>query len=126
MLSYSTLFGFSGASMIFGYLLYVVFGQITVRKLRKNPETKGHLGMTFINGSDIYNVSAIFSYPRFFLKRLEKGQKHYGNSTMVANKDVLLKHTNLFDRILGRIVFWQIHLSVVFMFIFAILNQTSS
>ncbi len=31
-------------------ILFVLFGQITVRKLRKNPETKNHLGVQFVHG----------------------------------------------------------------------------
>ena len=40
-------------------LLYLLFGQITVRKLRKNPETKQSLGIEFVSGWDILNVAQI-------------------------------------------------------------------
>jgi len=37
--------------------LFVLFGQITVRKLRKNPATKNELGVEFLSGWDIINVA---------------------------------------------------------------------
>jgi len=49
--------GFSSA------ILYVVFGQVTVRKLIKNPETKHELGVEFVSGWDIVNVAQALSIP---------------------------------------------------------------
>ena len=66
MYSYSALAGISGGLMIFGLLLLFIFGQVTVRRLRKKAETRDHLGLAFINGDDIYNVAAVLSYPNFF------------------------------------------------------------
>lgn len=43
-------------SMVVG-ILYVAFGQITVRKLRKTPATKDKLGVEFASGWDILNVA---------------------------------------------------------------------
>ena len=51
------------ASIIAG-ILFVAFGQITVRKLRKKPKTKDSLGLEFISGWDIINVAQVFSFPR--------------------------------------------------------------
>lgn len=31
-------------------VLYVVFGQVTVRRLKKDPQTKEFLGVDFVNG----------------------------------------------------------------------------
>ncbi len=47
-------------------ILFVLFGQITVRKLRKNPETKDYLGVEYISGMDIVNVAQTFLIPKWF------------------------------------------------------------
>ena len=41
--------------ILISMVLYVIFGQVTVRKLRKNPETKHELGVEFASGWDIFN-----------------------------------------------------------------------
>jgi hypothetical protein len=45
-----TLMGIMGSGILFVY-----FGQKTMRKLRKNPKTK-HLGIEFVSGYDTVNV----------------------------------------------------------------------
>jgi hypothetical protein len=51
--------------MVTDNILLVVLGQKTVRKLRKNPETKNALGIEFLlGGGDIVNVSFAFGIPR--------------------------------------------------------------
>jgi len=44
--------------------LFVLLGQVTVRKLRKNSETKDHLGISLASGWDIINVANAFSEPK--------------------------------------------------------------
>ncbi len=93
-------------SIIFGTLfivmvLYVAFGQITVRRLRKNPEVKEHLGISFVSGWDITNVASALCRPKWLDDRMKKN----GWGFMGADIEVLYKHTTLFDRILGRL-FW--------------------
>lgn len=45
-------------------ILYVLFGQVTVRKLRKNTETKDYLGLELSSGWDILNVASAICRPR--------------------------------------------------------------
>ena len=52
-----TLFVIFLVGCLLSAVLYVVFGQVTVRKLRKNPNTKELLGMEFISGWDIIKHS---------------------------------------------------------------------
>ena len=85
----------------FACILYVLFGQITVRKLRKNPETKENLGVEFFSGWDILNVAAALSRPNWLSEKYKKSNL----SGLAANSDVLYRNTTLFDRILAR-VFW--------------------
>ena len=82
-------------------ILFVLFGQITVRKLRKNQETKNQLGIEFVSGWDIFNVASALSRPKW-LSELYKNSRL---SFMAANADALYRNTTLFDRVLAR-VFW--------------------
>ena len=87
--------------MIVG-ILYVLFGQLTVRKLRKNPETKDALGIEFASGWDILNVAKAFAMPKTITKKWKKSAQ----SAFYANIDILHKHTNKFDRVLGAVFYW--------------------
>ena len=80
-------------------ILFVIFGQVTVRKLRKNPETKQALGIEFTSGWDILNVAQALSLPAVLEKRLKNRAFH-------ANADLLYKHTTVFDRVLAHMFFW--------------------
>jgi len=83
-------------------ILFVLFGQVTVRKLRKNPQTKDHLGVQFVGGWDIINVAQALAIPRSWSRKLEKSPL----SSMYANSDLLFENTSKFDRILGTIFYW--------------------
>lgn len=97
------------ASIISG-ILYVVFGQITVRKLRKNPKTKDALGLEFVSGWDIINVAQAFSLPRRWMRKIERSKF----SSMYAHSSVLFENTTKFDRVLGCIFYWLLTLSGLF------------
>ena len=86
---------------IIACILFVIFGQATVRKLRKNPETKDVLGMEFVSGWDIFNVAQALALPR----RYAQWRKKAPLGMLHANVDLLYKHTTRFDRILARIFF---------------------
>lgn len=87
-------------------ILFVLFGQITVRKLRKNPATKDKLGVEFTNGWDILNVAEALALPQFMTRRLKDSPL----SGLYADKDVLGKHTSKFDKILG-FIFYTLFIS---------------
>jgi len=91
------------ATLITG-ILFILFGQITVRKLRKNPETKEQLGVEFASGWDVLNVAAALSRPKWLSEKYKKSKL----SGLAANSDVLYQSTTLFDRILAR-VFWFLY-----------------
>ncbi len=82
-------------------IFFVLFGQITVRKLRKNPETKDELGVEFMSGWDILNVAQALALPDFMARKLKESPL----SALHADKDILKKHTNKFDRILATIFY---------------------
>lgn len=103
--------GFFGG--VLSLVFYVLFGQITVRRLRNNPETKGSLGIEFASGWDIFNVAQALSLPRFITRKLAESPM----ASFYANRDALDKSTNLFDRGLANIFYWMLVLSIVLLFI---------
>ena len=90
-----------GLTVIVG-MLYVALGQITVRKLRKNPATKGRLGLEFTSGWDILNVAQALSLPKAITDRFKESTL----SGMFADTDLLREHTSRFDQALAAIFFW--------------------
>lgn len=99
-------------------ILYIIFGQITVRKLRNNPETKNELGVEFVSGWDIINVAQILAMPTFILLKF----KNKKLSFLYANADLLIKHTNKFDRILAFLFYWLLMSTGLFMAGWALLD----
>ncbi len=82
-------------------ILFVVFGQVTVRKLRKNSETKDKLGIEFSSGWDILNVAGALALPRWLNRKLRDSPL----SSLYANADILDRNTNAFDRILATLFY---------------------
>ena len=114
-MSFSVLFAISAAAAFIGCILFVIFGQVTVRKLRNNPETRHELGMEFASGWDITNVAQALSLPKFLQKRVK-------NKVFHANPDVLYKHTTVFDRVLARMFYWLWMSSAFALIILAMLD----
>jgi hypothetical protein len=106
MSTFSVLLAIGFIGLFIGCILFVVFGQITVRKLRKNPETKEHLGMEFTSGWDILNVAGALSTPLWLRNKFENSPLKF----MSARYEVIYNHTSIFDRILGR-TFWFFYMS---------------
>lgn len=110
MTLFSTLLAFSAFLMLLAAILCVVFGQITVRKLRKNSPTKDMLGFEFVSGWDILNVAGALSTPKWLRDKFATSRL----SNIAANYQVLYENTNRFDRILAR-VFWFFYVTSVFL-----------
>jgi hypothetical protein len=100
-------------------ILYVLFGQITVRKLRKNPDTKHELGLSFVSGWDILNVAQALAWPGLN-RKIKQGQL----GALEADPDMLRKHTNKFDRFLGAAFYWTFMGSGLSLVTLSILNLT--
>lgn len=100
-------------------ILFVVFGEMTVRKLRKNPATKDALGIEFISGWDILNVASALALP----KKVTHILKNSPLSVMRADPDVLYKYTTQFDRILAKIIYSLLASTVLAMLILIFLNK---
>lgn len=93
------------ATTLTGWILFVIFGQVTVRKLRKNPATRDMLGFEWVSGLDIFQVASALTRPARLSRRLERGALRW----YFADSRTLRAHTTRLDRILGRAcygMFW--------------------
>ena len=100
-------------------IIFVVFGQVTVRRLRKNPVTRDQLGIEFVSGLDILNVAGALAVPRWLNKRLRNTPLSY----LYANADILKKHTNALDRVLAVLLYWMFISAVIAILILTILSH---
>lgn len=103
------LMGIAAGLLLISAVLYVVFGQVTVRKLRKNPETRDALGLELASGWDILNVAGALSRPRWMSLRLRASRLKY----TAADERPIYTHTNKFDRFIGRLFFYTWIISIV-------------
>lgn len=107
MTIFSKLLAFIFIFMLIACFLYVVFGQVTVRRLRKNPKTKDALGLEFVSGWDIINVAQALAFPASWVKKLEESRISF----LYANAKMLRENTTRLDRILGSVFYWTMMLS---------------
>ena len=95
--------GFLVLGSIFVWAVFMfAFGVITVRRLRKHPETSGCLGFPLLPGWETMSVAAALSLPGFILRGRESGL----TSMFRADSATMYRHTSLLDRLLGRICYW--------------------
>jgi len=83
-------------------VLYIAFGQITVRKLRRNKNTKDSLGIEYASGWDIINVAQALSLPTYVIRKLRRSSL----SPLYADREVLIENTTRFDRLLAFVFYW--------------------
>lgn len=83
-------------------VLYIAFGQITVRKLRRNKNTKDSLGIEYASGWDIINVAQALSLPTCVIRKLRSSSL----SPLYADREVLIENTTRFDRLLAFVFYW--------------------
>jgi len=81
-------------------VFFVLFGQVTVRKLRKNPKTKRALGLEFVSGWDILNVAQTLALPKPIVQKIKRR-----SMGIEADPDLLYKHTTVLDRVLARVFY---------------------
>ncbi len=111
-MSFSTLLGGAVAVAFFSAILFVIFGQVTVRKLRKNPATKHALGVEFASGWDIFNVAEALTLPKAFMRKMKRNAISMGlGPGFEVDLEILYKHTTVFDRVLARIFYTLFTLS---------------
>lgn len=115
----SYLFSFGLFGTFFSMILYVVFGQLTVRKLRKDEALKDSLGLELASGWDIINVAQALAIPRSWAKKLENSPL----SALYAKSESLRENTTRFDRVLAVIFYWFLTVSGVSMITLVTLNS---
>ena len=122
-MSFSTLLGIAVAMMFISAILFVIFGQVTVRKLRKNPETRHELGIEFISGWDVFNVAGALALPKAITRRIKRNSISMGmGQGFEADPDILYKYTTVFDRVLAHLFYWSWVFSGFGLVILVILN----
>lgn len=89
-------------STILTGILFVLFGQISVRKLRKNPKTRDALGLEYVSGWNIINAAQALAFPISWSRKLEGSRLAF----MYANSKLLHENTNRLDRFLGAVFYW--------------------
>ena len=104
MILFSQLLAITFCFMILAAILYVLFGQVTVRKLRKNPATNHALGLEFVSGWDIINVAQALALPKAITDKLRAGQL----GALEADSNLLRQHTNAIDRALAAVFYWML------------------
>jgi len=95
---------------IFYWIVYIIFGQVLVRKLRKNPITKNSLGLEFVSGWDILNVAFSLSYPVWMREVAKKSPLSF----LEADYDAIYPYTTRFDRVLAKIIYCMTGAPVLF------------
>jgi len=106
--------------IFFSLILYVVFGQTTVRKLRKNPATKDKFGFEFISGWAVLNIAQTLALPRSLTKKLSSSSLSF----LYGNAEYLYENTNRFDQVLAKIFYWLFMGSALSMILIVILDST--
>lgn len=119
MISETTIFGIAMGALFLAMILFVIFGQVTVRRLRKNPATKNELGIEFASGWDIFNVAGALALPKWLNRKL----RNTPLSSLYADAELLDKHTNAFDKILARLFYFLWSFSIITIIILAILDS---
>lgn len=117
-MTFSTLLGICFLFILVGWVLFVLFGQITVRRLRKNPETRDKLGLEFASGWDIFNVAGAMCRPQWLSERLRRSTLSF----TAADERPIYENTNWFDRLLGRTMFIMMMGAVAVMLVLILLN----
>ena len=101
-------------SFVLWGILFVVFGEVTVRRLRKDLQVRRQMGYEFFPGWDIVNVAVALSWPRRLVRWLDRGVFR----GFRANLETMYRNTSPLDRMLARafhgtIVFHSLWLALV-------------
>ena len=100
-------------------MLFLFFSQFTVRKLKKNLQTKDELGFEYISGWNIINAAQALAMPNALVKKLNKTPL----ASLFADSELLNRNTTKFDKVLAIIFYWLFIFSGIFAAILVILNS---
>lgn len=96
--------------LVISGILFVLFGEVTVRRLRKNQQTKDALGVEFVSGADTVNVAVALSLPLSLYNRLFRRKNLYFTN---ADADKICAFTSRLDRFIARLFFWSYFITVL-------------
>jgi hypothetical protein len=82
--------------------LFLIFAQVTVRKLEKNPVTKHALGAEFVSGQRIVHAACALVLPLWYFRRARQNPM----SIINANAELVRQYTNGVDKFLAHLFFW--------------------
>lgn len=102
MSTFSALLGAASAAALVAWLLYLIFAQVTVRRLEKDPAVREQMGFEAISGWRVFNVAEALVLPRSFFEMARKTLL----SGMYANATLLRAHATRLDRVLAHLFFW--------------------
>ena len=91
-------------SFVLWGILFVVFGEVTVRRLRKDLQVRRQMGYEFFPGWDIVNVAVALSWPRRIMRWLDS-RAVLG---LHAHSETMYRHTSGLDRFLARASYWTL------------------
>lgn len=100
-------------------MLFLLFSQLTVRKLEKNPQTRDELGFEYISGWNIINTAQALAMPNVLIKKIDKSPL----ASFFADSESLNRNTNKFDKILAIIFYWLFIFSGMFAAVLVLLNS---
>lgn len=100
-------------------MLFLFFSQFTVRKLKKNPQTRDELGFEYISGWNIINAAQALAMPNALVKKFNKTPL----ASLFADSELLNRNTNKFDKILAIIFYWLFIFSGIFAATLVLLNS---
>ncbi len=112
------LFSFGLYGTFLSMILYILFGQLTVRRLRKNETLKNNLGIERASGWDIINVAQALAIPKMWSEKLENGPL----SVFYAKSQSLRENTTHLDRVLAIIFYWVLTVSGISLITLVALN----
>lgn len=115
---FAQILGVNAIFVLLSLILCVVFGQVTVRRLRKNTATKHALGTEFASGWDIINAAQALAFPKAWSEKLEKSKISF----LYANAALIRAHTTKIDHILGFLFYWLFIISNLSLALLVLLN----
>jgi len=86
---------------VIAWVLLLILGLSTMRKLKKNPRTRDQLGINLIWGWQTINVAQAVTLPRSWMQKL----RDRVDGSKFANHELLHIHTTMLDRLLLRLFF---------------------
>ncbi len=111
----------SWVMLVSGWITFILFFVInikTVRRLKKNPVTKGELGFHFFWGWYAITVSQALTFSKEWTTKRKKRSHGY----MFANYNLMYQYTTPFEKILSKIFILLGLLSATSIFTFGVLH----